>query len=172
MRKKSGCWEELERHQMVQARENSGLDLNWPHVGCALSVKWTGLVWNLDMEGEVKGRIQNDAQHFGLSMCPNAGEWMSWCRPVERPFGKETHKFWGHKIHIKKRHKWLYWYLLLFSILPFTERLLFVILLIFTKPYGFRVFPPFCSLRKWKPRKVKSNTSTKIVGLSQVYFFL
>lgn len=31
--------EELESHQMVQARENSGLDLNWPHVGCALSGK-------------------------------------------------------------------------------------------------------------------------------------
>ena len=30
--------EELERHQMVQARENGGLDLDWPHVGCALSV--------------------------------------------------------------------------------------------------------------------------------------
>ena len=31
--------EKLERRQMVQARESSGLDLNWPHVGCALSVK-------------------------------------------------------------------------------------------------------------------------------------
>lgn len=31
--------EELERYQMVQARDDSRLDLNWPHVGSALSVK-------------------------------------------------------------------------------------------------------------------------------------
>lgn len=31
--------EELERYQMVQARDDSGLDLNWPHVGRCFECK-------------------------------------------------------------------------------------------------------------------------------------